>query len=96
MTNTYVQKSKVKYVSNVGIYVLRTLLERREMRLSTAGFSKFLPLYLTFVPPHLDFTPYFFIFRSGSPYILPLYPTTTIKYHYPTTFIFYYNFFFNY
>jgi hypothetical protein len=38
----------------------------------------------------------FFISRSGSPYILPLYPTTTIKYHYSTLFIIYYHFFFNY
>jgi hypothetical protein len=65
------------------------------LRLSAGVPSKFLVLYLTFVPPQLDCTPYFFISRSSSYYIFSLYPTTTIKYHYPTLFIIY-HFFFNY
>jgi hypothetical protein len=61
--------------------------QRRRIRLSAAVSSKFLPLYHFFASHHQHFIPYFFISRSGFPYILPLYPTITIKYHYPILFI---------
>jgi hypothetical protein len=62
------------------------------LRLSATVTPKFFPLYHFFASHHQHFIPYFFISRSGSPYILSLYPTTTIKYHYPTLLIIYYLF----
>jgi hypothetical protein len=54
-------------------------------------------LYITFFASHHQhFIPYFFISHSGSLYILPLYHTTIIKYHYPNLLIIYYHFFFTY
>jgi hypothetical protein len=55
----------------------------------------FLP-YIIFLSHHQYFIPYFFHLPQRFPYILPLYLTTTIKYHYPTIFIIYYHFFFTY
>jgi hypothetical protein len=66
------------------------------LRLSATVTSKFFPLYHFFASHHQHFIPYFFISRSGSPYIVPLYFTTTIKYHYPTLLIIYYHFFSTY
>jgi hypothetical protein len=54
------------------------------LRLASALPPKFLPLYLTHVPRQRSLSPYFSTLYSGSPYIKPLYPTTSILY----TFIF--------
>jgi hypothetical protein len=69
---------------------------RTNVRLSATVTSKFFSLYHFFASHHQHFIPYFFISRSGFPYILPLYPTTTIKYYYPTLLIIYYHFFSTY
>jgi hypothetical protein len=63
------------------------------VRLSATVTPKFFPLYHFFTSHHQHFIPYFFISRSGSPYILPLYPTTTIKYHFLYLLFIYYQFF---
>jgi hypothetical protein len=63
------------------------------LRLSATVTPKFFPLYHFFTSHHQHFIPYFFISRSGSPYILPLYPTTTIKYHFLYLLFIYYQFF---
>jgi hypothetical protein len=49
------------------------------MRLSSAVPPKFLLLYLTHVPRQRSLSPYISTY-NGSPYINPLYPTTTILY----------------
>jgi hypothetical protein len=67
-----------------------------ELTLSAAVSPKFLLLYHFFASHYQHFIFYFFISRSGFPYILPLYPTIIIKYHYLTLFIIYYHFFFTY
>jgi hypothetical protein len=63
------------------------------LRLSAAVLPNF-SLYITFLRHIINISPpIFFISRSGSPYIIPLYPTKNIKYHYLTIFIFYYYFY---
>jgi hypothetical protein len=62
------------------------------LRLSATVIPKFFPLYHFFASHYQHFISYFFISRSGSLYILPLYHTTTIKYHYPNLLIIYYHF----
>jgi hypothetical protein len=63
------------------------------VRLSATVTPKFFPLYHFFASHHQYFIPYFFTSHSGSPYILPLSPTTTIKYHFLYPLFIYYQFF---
>jgi hypothetical protein len=72
---------------------IREKREERHLRLSATVTPKFFSLYHFFASHHQHFIPYFFISRSGSPYILPLYPITTIKYHFLYLLFIYYQFF---
>jgi hypothetical protein len=62
-------------------------------RLSSTVPPKFFLLYLTHVSHQRSLSPYIFTLYSGSPYIKPLYPTTSIKYYFLYQFIIHYNFF---
>jgi hypothetical protein len=68
----------------------------RGLRVSATVTPNFFPLYHFFASHYQHFIPYFFISRSDSLYILSIYPTAIIKYHYPNLLIIYYHFFFAY